>query len=284
MNINNYIGFVYLWTNNITKKKYIGAHVGKVDDGYIGSGKHFKKSVEKYGLENFERKILYFEYESVENLWIKEYELIKENDAVKSKEYYNLCNPPPKLIKYIDGNIEKIVTEETRNKLSEIAKNRKPPSQKTREKMALNSHIRGKRWYNNGTESKVFAVENVPSGWKLGRIKSSNGNKGYKTYNNGTQEKQFKESEVPTGWVRGRLKKNIRFGNENGFYGKKHSNDSIRKIVETKQKNQTILYGEQNPASIKIRINNRTYNTIKEAIKNTGLTYNTVKKLGEEIL
>lgn len=283
MDINNYIGFVYLWTNVVTGKKYIGAHVGKVDDGYIGSGKHFKKSVEKYGLENFERKILYFEYNSIENLWKKEYDLINESDAVKSKEYYNLCNPPPKLMKYINGNIQKIVTEETKNKLSEIAKNRKPPSVKTREKMTLNSYIKGKKWYNNGIESKVFNSGNEPNGWKLGRIKSSNGNKGHKTYNNGTKEKQFKENQVPDGWVKGRLKKHIRFGVENGFYGKKHSTDSIKKILETKNKNQTIFYGGQNPVSIKIRINNKIYETIKEAMQDTGMTYNMIKKLGEEI-
>jgi hypothetical protein len=284
MDVNDYIGFVYLWTNIITGKKYIGAHVGKVDDGYIGSGKYFRKSIDKYGLENFERKILHFEYDSVENLWKKEFELINENNAVKSNEYYNLCNTSPKMMKYIDGKIEKIVTQETKHKLSEIAKNRKPPSEKTREKMATNSHIRGKKWYNDGTESKVFFVGNEPNGWKLGRIKTSNGNKGYKTHNNGSEEKQFKENQVPDGWIKGRLKKNILSGSKNGFYGKKHSKNSIKKIIETKNKNQTIFYGGRNPASVRIKINNKIYSTIKEAIKDTGLKYSMIKKLGEEIL
>ena len=283
MDTDNYIGFVYLWTNNITEKKYIGAHIGKIDDGYIGSGKYFRKAIEKYGMENFERKILYFEYESVENLWKKEFELINENNAVESEEYYNLCNVSPKMIKYVNGNIKKKLAEETKQKLSEIAKNRKPPSTETRKKMAKNSHIRGKKWYNNGIESKVFSVGNEPKGWNLGRIKSSNGNKGYKTYNNGIEEKQFKEEDVPTGWIKGRLKKNVLSGSKNGFYGKKHSTDSIKKIIDTKNKNKTIFYGEKNPASIKIKINNKIYATIKEAIKDTGMTYGMIKKLGEKI-
>lgn len=283
MDTDNYIGFVYLWTNNITEKKYIGAHIGKIDDGYIGSGKYFRKAIEKYGMENFERKILYFEYESVENLWKKEFELINENNAVESEEYYNLCNVSPKMIKYVNGKIEKKLTEETKQKLSEIAKNRKPPSIETKKKMAKNSYIRGKKWYNNGIESKVFFLGNEPKGWKLGRIKSSNGNRGYKTYNNGIEEKQFKEEEVPIGWIKGRLKKNVLFGSKNGFYGKKHSTDSIKKIIDTKNKNKTIFYGEKNPASIKIKINNKIYATIKEAIKDTGMTYGMIKKLGEKI-
>jgi hypothetical protein len=283
MDINNYIGFVYLWLNSINGKKYIGAHVGKVDDGYVGSGKYFRKSIDKYGLKNFERKILYFEYESVENLWKKEFEIINENNAVKSNEYYNLCNTSPKMMKYIDGKIEKIVTEETKHKLSISAKNRKM-SPETKIKMAKNSFNKNKKWYNNGKENKIFSINEQPNGWVLGRLKVSSGNKGYKTYNNGIEEKQFRTNEIPNGWVQGRLEKNIRSGTHNGFYGKKHSEDIGNKIMKTKLKNRTILYGERNPSSIKIRINNTTYGTITEAMRATGLTYNMVKKLGEEIL
>ena len=283
MDINNYIGFVYLWLNTINGKKYIGAHVGKVDDGYVGSGKYFRKSIDKYGLKNFERKILYFEYESVENLWKKEFEIINENNAVKSNEYYNLCNTSPKMMKYIDGKIEKIVTEETKHKLSISAKNRKM-SPETKIKMAKNSFNKNKKWYNNGKENKIFSINEQPNGWVLGRLKVSSGNKGYKTYNNGIEEKQFRTNEIPNGWVQGRLEKNIRSGTHNGFYGKKHSEDIGNKIMKTKLKNRTILYGERNPSSIKIRINNTTYGTITEAMRATGLTYNMVKKLGEEIL
>jgi hypothetical protein len=283
MDINNYIGFVYLWLNTINGKKYIGAHVGKVDDGYVGSGKYFRKSIDKYGLKKFERKILYFEYESVENLWKKEFEIINENNAVKSNEYYNLCNTSPKMMKYIDGKIEKIVTEETKHKLSISAKNRKM-SPETKIKMAKNSFNKNKKWYNNGKENKIFSINEQPNGWVLGRLKVSSGNKGYKTYNNGIEEKQFRTNEIPNGWVQGRLEKNIRSGTHNGFYGKKHSEDIGNKIMKTKLKNRTILYGERNPSSIKIRINNTTYGTITEAMRATGLTYNMVKKLGEEIL
>ncbi len=43
-----YHGFVYLWENTHPEakkyKKYIGQHVGTIDDGYIGSGKIFSDS------------------------------------------------------------------------------------------------------------------------------------------------------------------------------------------------------------------------------------------------
>lgn len=282
MDLNNYLGFVYLWENKITGKRYIGAHAGKIDDGYIGSGRYFKKSIEKYGLNNFERKILHFEYENIKNLWQKEFDIINEHNAVKSKQYYNLCNVPPKLIKFINGKIEKNVTEETKLKLSKIAKNRKM-SDKTKEKMSKSSFIKNKKWYNNGKQNKVFTPNNEPDGWVLGRIKTSSGNLGYKTYNNGTIERQFKQNEIPDGWSKGRLKKNILFGKNNKFYGRKHSQKSIEKIIETKKNNGKIFYGKSNPAAVSIKVNDKIYETIKSAMEDTGLSYTNIKKIGEYI-
>ena len=51
--------FVYIWTNKITNKFYIGKHKGHPNDGYISSGKHF---LQAYHLEpyNFERQLPFF--------------------------------------------------------------------------------------------------------------------------------------------------------------------------------------------------------------------------------
>ena len=85
-------GFIYLTTNKINRKKYIGQK--KIDDigawkHYLGSGKAFKLSVKKYGKENFERKILKFAY-SPEELNSLEIAYIKKLNCMESKEYYNI--------------------------------------------------------------------------------------------------------------------------------------------------------------------------------------------------
>jgi hypothetical protein len=55
--IEEYIGFVYCWENIENGKKYIGSHLGKIDDGYTGSGKYFCRAYEK-NPEKFKRVIL----------------------------------------------------------------------------------------------------------------------------------------------------------------------------------------------------------------------------------
>ena len=51
--------YVYLTTNLINGKKYIGQYYGEVDDNYIGSGSTLKKAINKYGKGNFKKEILY---------------------------------------------------------------------------------------------------------------------------------------------------------------------------------------------------------------------------------
>lgn len=50
---------VYITTNLINYKKYIGSHVCKdLNDGYLGSGTSLIQAFKKYGKQNFKREIL----------------------------------------------------------------------------------------------------------------------------------------------------------------------------------------------------------------------------------
>lgn len=84
-------GFVYEWTNLINGKKYIGSHRGTPDDGYVGSGKIFLQAVRKYGILNFERRII----ESVSDPALLQeretFHLLAAN-AADNPDYYNLKN------------------------------------------------------------------------------------------------------------------------------------------------------------------------------------------------
>lgn len=51
--------FVYLTTNLLNGKQYVGSHAtDNIQDNYLGSGRVFKKALKKNGRENFNREIL----------------------------------------------------------------------------------------------------------------------------------------------------------------------------------------------------------------------------------
>jgi len=80
--------YIYLTTNLIDGKQYIGQHRGDENDAYLGSGKIIKKAIEKYGKENFKKIILEFckeeELDEKEKYWIKYY------NAYEDENFYNL--------------------------------------------------------------------------------------------------------------------------------------------------------------------------------------------------
>jgi hypothetical protein len=89
-----YHGFVYLWENTHPEakkyKKYIGQHVGTIDDGYIGSGKIFRDSFfsNKYH-GHWKRSILEF-CNTQEELNQAEARHIQLHDALNDDQYCNL--------------------------------------------------------------------------------------------------------------------------------------------------------------------------------------------------
>lgn len=86
-------GIIYITTNLINNKKYIGKH--KCDsiefDGYLGSGKALKNAIKKYGRKNFIREVL-DTAKSLEELNDKEIYYIDKYDAMKNDNFYNIRN------------------------------------------------------------------------------------------------------------------------------------------------------------------------------------------------
>ena len=101
-----YQGFVYLITNNLNQRKYVGKKFfwkpktrtvkGKKKKeivpsdwkDYFGSNKHLQEDVEKHGAENFTREILHF----CLNKGTCTYMELKEQmdrDVLIKEEYYN---------------------------------------------------------------------------------------------------------------------------------------------------------------------------------------------------
>ena len=81
--------FIYKTTNLLNGKYYIGMHsTFNLEDGYMGSGKRLKRSLNKYGRENHQVEILEF-FNTRKELATKEKEIVNLNEIAK-KECMNL--------------------------------------------------------------------------------------------------------------------------------------------------------------------------------------------------
>jgi hypothetical protein len=92
---------VYKITNTVNGKFYIGKHQTKdLDDGYFGSGKLLKRAIEKYGKDNFVKRILRVCCSE------KEMDLVEKILVVPDPEIsYNLCNGGNGGFSYINSTL-----------------------------------------------------------------------------------------------------------------------------------------------------------------------------------
>jgi hypothetical protein len=194
---------IYKITNTINGKFYIGAHKTKnKDDGYMGSGVLITRAIEKYGVENFTKEIL-FECTSIDEMYNKErecvivdptrsYNLIPGGwggftlDAslkgVKAacKKRSQLLRENPEFAKWVSERLSeglKKSVSEGRHKTFLGKKHSDEAKQKIGNANSI--HQRGKQnsqfgtmWiYNTATfENKKISVNDpIPSGWVRGR-------------------------------------------------------------------------------------------------------------------
>lgn len=199
------IGYIYKTTNLITNKFYIGKRQrATFDKYYYGSGKHFSKSLAKYGKENFSREVLEW-CNSISELNERECYWIETLDARNPDIGYNIaeggqgCRESGKLnslfcfVHNADGFIRVLKSEkayylengytpgkgygtngllgkhrsdETRKKLSEANRGKHNHAGK------CNPCFGSKySWINDGKSNRRLSLgESIPAGWKPGKL------------------------------------------------------------------------------------------------------------------
>ena len=182
-------GYIYLTTNLINGRKYIGRHKSSTfDTGYYGSGKILTQAILKEGIENFSYEIL-DTAETQEELNQKEFKYIEKYNAVESSEYYNLVDggagssQKGVICVHKDDIIRTICPEELDEYLQKgFIKGRPSPSAESiRKRVASNT---GKK----RTEETKRNISNALKGRKASeehRIKNGLAHKGIPSYNHG---------------------------------------------------------------------------------------------------
>lgn len=211
--------YIYRITNKINKHTYIGQHKcwsNKIDR-YFGSGTLLIKAINKYGKENFEKEIL---YTNIQNKGtadsVEMFAIAKERKLGKAE--YNICNGG-------QGGSPKgrVLSEETRAKMSIAAKKRKRRSCSEETKAKISAAHKGKPkayavWNKGKRMSEEFkrkcseankgrkqTLETIQK--RINTMKSRGFNfatkSGLHWYNNGTEE--ICCLMCPDGFTRGRL-------------------------------------------------------------------------------
>jgi len=144
--------YIYITTNLINGKYYIGKHKGEIDDKYLGSGIILKQAIEKYGRVNFEKEVIVIcSTEEEANNWEKK--IIKENLA--DPNCYNIAPGGE------GGYTIKYFSEEEQQTIRQKAI-------KTRKKYVLEHPEEVKAWQSKQRETLLRNLENHKSAIKRG--------------------------------------------------------------------------------------------------------------------
>jgi group I intron endonuclease len=204
---------IYKITNEVNGKIYIGSHKTKhLDDNYMGSGKYLKRAIEKLGIENFSKEIL-FVFDNPAEMYAKEAELVNE-EFIAERNTYNLKVGGFGGWDYINSRADR--PNNSREHMKMMSDAVCPEVRKRSLAQAILKHAElleangGKAWW---TSALPFLgkthTEETKAKMRAARADHGQGEKnsqfGTMWITNGTENKKIKKSsDIPEGWSRGR--------------------------------------------------------------------------------
>ena len=178
----------------------------------MGSGKLLKRAIEKHGIDNFKKEIL-FCFDDEKEMNDKEKELVTE-EFLKRDDVYNLCPGGHGGFGYLnDGSDEHIERTKKAGRLGGIALTGR---KKSRDQIENHSRIL-KFKYSNGslTPNRAFKGKFHTKEWKQNHSNimkekqsgSKNSQYGTMWITNGIENKKIKKDIdiIPEGWYKGRI-------------------------------------------------------------------------------
>ena len=202
---------IYETTNLVNGKTYIGKHqTVDPNDSYMGSGLNIRRAFEKYGLEWFDKTVLYV-FETEEEMNAKEKEIVTPEYCALSSNY-NICPGGQGGFGYINSNGLK-----SRLNVGQIGKEFRDKNPEARDTFSLEISLRNKKnhalgkmntqglnW--NGRNHSEDSKRKISSSMLGKNDGSKNSQFGTIWITNGI-DKPMKISNllpIPEGWRRGR--------------------------------------------------------------------------------
>lgn len=286
--INPY-GFIYITTNMIDGRRYIGQ---KVFDNrwkyYLGSGVHFTRALKKYDRKNFIRNIVAIAYSQkelneLEKQWINNYNAVNDNSFynIAKGGQYNPWNEKTQeeileIRKKISNTLKgRKLSEETKKKLKETSSGRKHTEEsklkmsnaqkgKKLSKETIQKILNSRKWYKPSEETKR----------KIGE--KSKGNK-YNLGKKHTDKTKQKISEINKGKkisAETRIKMSrAQKGKKHPMYGKKHTEITKTKMSKSHKKMKINVYKKDTNEFV------GTYESQKECAKQLGIYSNHISRI-----
>jgi len=208
---------IYKVTNEINGKIYIGSHKTKdLNDNYMGSGKYLRRAIEKHGIENFIKEILYV-FDTPEQMYAKEAELVNEEFITESNTYnlkvggfggFDYINSTGKNLYGLNGK-----TPNVKNDLARGRKTQKDNRKSEEYLIALKEKQSNaqKQLYKNGYKNPFKDKKHTEEAKQKISEKSSihqkgerNSQFGTRWITNGCQNKKHRGKNLPDGWTAGR--------------------------------------------------------------------------------
>jgi group I intron endonuclease len=148
--------FIYITTNKVNNKKYVGLCSMKKKnwENYLGSGKLLKRSIEKHGRENFVREIIKY-CGTIEDAIAAEKQFILENECHLKEEWYNIA-----VSFTTQGSKGKKQTEKHRLAMQKLLTGVPKPEEMKQKQSATRQQriLEGRYSFNNHTEEQLDKV------------------------------------------------------------------------------------------------------------------------------
>lgn len=206
--------YIYKTTNLLNGKYYIGMHSShSLNDGYMGSGKRLRYSINKYGSENHQVEILEY-LNSRGELKEREKEIVNFNEISK-KECMNLKiggeggNIGPNGEVYggdrCKAAIEWIRNPKNRKKLQEITRKSGLKQWSNRTEKEKDKFIQDKLTFRDLKHSQE-TKEKIGEKSSLNQKGKKNSQFGSRWITNGKENKKIKKKQyIESGWKLGRI-------------------------------------------------------------------------------